>query len=263
MRPGGKTLLGASFIVPGLLFVGIGLQVSYGDEPGLFGRLFRFGGGSSAAAPALPHADEFAVPRAGPPPSMRFSDPDASAGPDFGPPPSRDAPAGPRIIPQPRFSRAATESDPIVTRIALARSSEGNAFGMFLQVFADGTVLDSEGVHHVSPADLKPVSDALQAGDLYRLRGHCGGPPTDFVEQVHVVVYERNLGRLRANAFSYSGNPQGCDHSVRHLHAALEALQTKLSRPAAPANASPAAPATLQPLPAQGTGPTIPLTPIN
>ena len=72
--------------------------------------------------------------------------------------------------------------------------------------------------------------DALQVGDLYRLRGHCGGPATDYVEQVHVVIYERSLGRLRANAFSYSGNPQGCEHAVRHLHAALEGLQTKLSR---------------------------------
>ena len=80
---------------------------------------------------------------------------------------------------------------------------------------------------------LKPVSDALQAGELYRLKGHCGGPATDYVEQVHVVVFERTLGRLRANSFSYSGNPQGCDHTVRHLHAALDGLQDEAQPPVA------------------------------
>ena len=28
------------------------------------------------------------------------------------------------------------------------------------------------------------------------------------------------LGRLQAHSFSYSGNPQGCDHVIRHLHTA-------------------------------------------
>ncbi len=63
---------------------------------------------------------------------------------------------------------------------------------------------------------------------LYRLKGHCGAPSTDFVEQVHMVVYERSLGRLRANAFSFSGNPQGCDHAVRHLQTALDGLQARV-----------------------------------
>ena len=145
------------------------------------------------------------------------------------------------------MSRASTESDPIVTRIALARSNDGNQFGMFLQVFADGTVLDGEGTHHLSPADLKTLTDALQAPELYRLKGHCGSPATEFIEQVHVVVYERSLGRLRANAFSYSGNPQGCDHAVRHLHVALDALQAKLARSAAPGASNPV-----------GSGPAVP-----
>src|SRR5205807_5752896 len=38
------------------------------------------------------------------------------------------------------------------------------------------------------------------------------------------------FGRLAAHSFSYSGNPQGCDHVIRHLHTALENLQAKLSR---------------------------------
>jgi hypothetical protein len=101
---------------------------------------------------------------------------------------------------------------------------------MFLQVFADGTVVDSEGVHHIRGADLKPIVDSVQSGDLFRIRGHCGQPATDFIEYVHIVVYERRFGRLTAHSFSYSGNTQGCDHSIRHLHTALENLQSKLSR---------------------------------
>jgi hypothetical protein len=117
-----------------------------------------------------------------------------------------------------------------LTRFALGHSSDGNQFGMFLQIFADGTVIDSEGVHHLRAADLKPVFDLVQSGDLFRARGHCGSPATDFVDYVNVVVYERRFGRLSANSFSYSGNPQGCEHAIHHLHTILENLQLKLSR---------------------------------
>jgi hypothetical protein len=86
-------------------------------------------------------------------------------------------------------------------------------------------------VHHLRAAQLKPIMDIVQSGDLYRLRGHCGAPSTDFVEYVHIFIYERRFGRLTAHTFSYSGNPQGCDHVVRHLHTALENLQARLSQP--------------------------------
>jgi hypothetical protein len=133
---------------------------------------------------------------------------------------------------------------------------------MFLQVYADGTVIDSDGVHHLSPEDMKPLNESLQSGDLYRSRSHCGAPATDFVEQVHIVVYERSLGRLRANAFSYSGNPQGCDHAVRHLHQALDGLQAKLSRQA-PIPATSTTTSSPTTIPSTGTGVVIPLTPAN
>jgi hypothetical protein len=167
----------------------------------------------------------------------------------------------PRIIPQPRVTRPLTEADPIVTRVALGRSSDGNQFGMFLQVFADGTVLDSEGEHHVGRDALRPILEVLQSGELYRVKGHCGSPATDFIEQVHLIVYERGLGRLRASTFSYSGNPQNCDHAVRHLHAALDALQARISRPAS-STPTPGPAPTAPPLsPATGHPTTIPLTP--
>ena len=165
------------------------------------------------------------------------------------------------------MSKAATESDPLVTRVSLGRSDDGTQFGMFLQVFADGTVLDSEGTHHVDSQTLRPLIEAIQSSDLTRLNGHCGAPATDFIEQVHMVVYERSLGRLRATSFSYSGNPQGCDHAVRHLHTTLEALQAKISRPGSttttsqPGTAPASGPAT--PLPLGSTGDRIPLTPLE
>jgi hypothetical protein len=127
-------------------------------------------------------------------------------------------------------SRPVTESDPILTRITLNRSDDGHEFGMFLQVYADGTVIDSEGVHQVGQEALRPLIEALQAGDLYRLKGHCGSPATDYVESVQVIVYERSLGRLRAHSFSYSGNRQGCDNAIQHLHGTLENLQARITR---------------------------------
>ena len=123
-------------------------------------------------------------------------------------------------------------SDPLLlTRTALGRSNDGSQFGMFLQVFTDGTVIDSEGVHHVRPADLKPIMDLVQSGDLTRTRGHCGAPATDFIEYVNIVVYERRLGRLWAHSLSYSGNTQGCDHAVRHLHTTLESFPGEAQPP--------------------------------
>jgi hypothetical protein len=156
-------------------------------------------------------------------------------------------------------SRAITDADPIVSRITLGRSDEGNQFGMFLQVYADGTVIDSEGVHTLGRDAIRGIVETLQTGDLYRARGHCGGPPTDFIEQVQVIVYERSLGRLRAYALSLSGNSQGCEPAVRRLQSALDNLQTKLNRKAP--SGTPLAPAADpgQHLPAQPAGPTIPL----
>jgi hypothetical protein len=114
--------------------------------------------------------------------------------------------------------------------LALGRSNDGSQFGMFLQIFADGTVIDSDGVHRLSAADLRPIAELIQGGDLARVRGHCSSPSADFVEYVHVVVFERRMGRLQAHSLSYSGNPQGCDPAIRQLHTVLESIQAKLSR---------------------------------
>ena len=200
-----------------------------GDEPGRLGRLFRFGSQSQApatppTASASPVPSEIvlegapAPPSAGPTPFVNEASPSATNG-------------QPRLVPQPRVSRGATDSDPILTRVTLGRSSEGSPFAVFLQVYADGTVIDGEGVHQVGRDGVRPVVEALSGGDLFRLKGHCGSPPTDSLEEVQMVVYERVLGRLRANAFSFSANTQGCDHAVRHVQTLLENLQVRLSRP--------------------------------
>ena len=101
---------------------------------------------------------------------------------------------------------------------------------MFLQVYADGTVIESGGTHSVGRQAIKEVIEALEASELYRVKGHCGGPATDFVEQVQMVVYERSMRGIRANAFSFSGNTQGCSHPVQHLQKALDNLQNKVSK---------------------------------
>ena len=184
-----------------------------------FGNSLPAGGSSSGSySSPLPHAGSSGAPL-----------PTFGGGPET---PMTSVANGPteRLTPRSRVSTAVTGADPVLTRFALGKSNDGSSFGMFLQVFADGTVVDSEGVHHVRAADLKPILEAVQSGEMYRLRGHCGAPSTDFIEYVHIVAYERRLGRLQAHSFSYSGNPQGCDHVVRHLHNAIEGLQAKITR---------------------------------
>jgi hypothetical protein len=281
MRPGWKILLRAALVAPGLLIVGLGQSRGAGDEPGRFGlgRLFRFGGGSSSASssnansipnqnPVPPTAPMPTPPDPSYPPTAATLPTAPSSGPatDAAMPSAPATSAAPRIVPRPRVSRAVTESDPIVTRIMLNRSDDGNQFGMFLQVFADGTLIDSEGVHNVGQEALRPIIEALQAGDLSRQRGHCGAPATDSLESVHVIVYERSLGRLRANAFSYSGNPRGCDNAIRQLHSALDNLQARVTRPmtqpTGPVTAPVAPPAPFPTSPGAGQN-VIPLTAPN
>ena len=245
MQPAKSLRMKAALAVPAVLLLAVLSTAGRGDEPGRLGRLFRFGGSSSS----LPATNETAANiglegRAGQAPGA--ASPSALAN-------ATSSGVQPRLIPQPRVSRSVTDADPVVTRIALARADDGNQFGMFLQVYADGTVIDSEGVHHAGREGIKEILSALEQGDLYRVKGHCGGPSTDFVEQVQMIVYERSLGRLRANAFSFSGNNQGCDHAVRHLQSSLDALQAKLSRPAT-ATATASGPAVRSPAPIQLNG---------
>ncbi len=265
-----------------LLVLGASRALADGDDSnsGILGRIFRFGDKPSTSGPApsqagpqftpLPYGSSFgnSLPPSGS--TARPANPPVS---NFGglpetPPLSTASGPAERLTPRSRVSSAVTNADPILTRFALGRSNDGSSFGMFMQVFADGTVVDSEGVHRVRLADLKPIVDAVQSGEVYRLRGHCGAPSSDFIEYVHIVVYERRFGRLQAHAFSYSGNPQGCDHVIRHLHSALENLQAKLSHPATPAGAgtigaSPAVPLNAAPsLPSTTpAGPVISLSP--
>jgi hypothetical protein len=258
-------------VAPGLLLLSLGSCVVQADDSGFFGRLFRFGGKSASSAntstssnrntpvPYNSNSGNSTKFTQSAPSNSSSSGPSSNNGlfasPPATPPTSSTGPL-PRLTPKPRVSSAVTSADPVLTRFALGRSNDGSQFAMALQIFSDGTVIDSEGVHRLRAADLRPIFESVQSGELDRLRGHCGAPGTDYIEYVHIIVFERRMGRLMAHAFSYSGNPQGCDHAVRHLHIALENLQQKLSRQ--PATGKPAAsvPAALgvSPLPAPLSG---------
>jgi hypothetical protein len=283
-------------------FVGLAIMPasSRADDNGFFSRLFRLGGNQPATAPA--HGSSGSEPGRGVPNTQpgtyesAFGDIGSgrsSASPSNGSsrPPGPTVPAGPistegpstpdfgrgdsgpRVTPRPRVAPAVTSADPLLTRLALGKSNDGSQFGMFLQVFADGTVIDSEGVHHLSPSDIRPIAEAIQSGEVARLRGHCGTPSNDFIDYVQVVVFERRMGRLQAHSFSYGGNPQGCDSGIRHIHAILEALQAKLSGPPASASGSSVEasgrPATIRSTDARvssappSSGTVIPLTPLS
>jgi len=242
---------------------GLGLMVAIAgvgavqadDGGGFFSRLFR--GGSPAVNPYN------ARPRTDPPPGLGRTSPSPASQPAQAPANPADLPATPpvadpgptgRITPRPRGSTAVTNADPILTRIAVGRSSDGTQFGMLMQIHADGTVIDSEGVHRLRPADLRHLGEVLSSGELARLHGHCASPSADYLEYVQITVYERRMGRLAAHTFSYAGNPQGCDPALKHLHQALEELQLKLSRVQAPTPAAATQPASHGP-----SGPPVPL----
>jgi hypothetical protein len=248
-----------------LVILAVGMAPASGDDTGILGRLFRFGGSSSDSSPssttsapsqtgALPYGrpgGNSASPNSSNPfaPAPMVSNFNGLPQTPVTTPPVADGSSA-RLAPRPRTTQAVTTADPLVTRVALGRSNDGSQFGMFLQVFADGTVIDSEGVHHLRALDLRPIVETVQSGELYRVRGHCGAPSTDFIESVQIVIYERRLGRLNAHSYSYSGNGQGCDHAVRHLHTVLENVQAKLSRQPATMNPSGGAPAPIGSSPA-------------
>lgn len=247
--------LAGAFVMPGLLILAFDPGPAQADDSSFFGRLFRPGGNSSSSKSS---ANSTSAGGSGYPgsqaPSSAFGDigtggssfPTGSAAsrapnptPAGGPIPSEGPStpdlsglqdSQPRLSPRPRVSSAVTTADPLLTRMALGRSNDGSQFGMLLQVFADGTVIDSEGVHRLSAAELRPLVEATQNSELSHVRGHCGTPSNDFIDYVHIVTFERRMGRLQAHSFSYAGNPQGCDNGIRYLHTALENLQVKLSR---------------------------------
>jgi hypothetical protein len=251
-----------ALVAPGLLVLAVAPRSALGDDNGFFGRLFRLGGNpsSSASSPSRSAQSSSRAPAAAAANGSRSAFGDIDSGRSLAPPAGTSArPLGPipatgalssggpatpdfgeqngaqpRLTPRARFSGAVTSADPLVTRMALGSSNDGSKFGMFLQIFADGTVIDSEGVHRLSASDIRPIVEAIQTGDVTRLRGHCGTPSNDFIDYVHIVVFERRMGRLQAHSFSYAGNPQGCESGIRILHAALENIQAKLSRQAAP-----------------------------
>ncbi len=294
-----RTRLGV-WIAPGILGLALLPVSAWGDDNGFFGRLFRLGGNNQSGSSANPGQPK--SPRSSPAPqpgtyesafgdtgsggafippanrSPRLPNPTPAVGPISSEGPSTpDAGGGdsqPRLSPRARVAPAVTSADPLLTRMALGKSNDGMQFGMFLQIFADGTVIDSEGVHRLSPSDIRPIAEAIQSGEIARLRGHCGTPSQDFIEYVHLVVYERRMGRLQAFSFSYGGNPQGCEAGIRHLHAVLESVQAKISRPPSAITTAPAgggagstavnAAASLPAIPpSEPAGDVIPLTPVE
>ncbi len=286
--------VGGALVVPGLLILAFHPGSAQADDSTFLGRLFRLGGSSSSSS--SPSSSSSSTPSANSTnsggygssgsqaPSSAFGD--IGNGGSFYPSGStplrapNPTPAGgqlatdgpstpdlssshntqPRLNPRPRASSAVTTADPLLTRMALGRSNDGSQFGMLLQIFADGTVIDSEGVHRLSASDLRPLVDALQNSELARVRGHCGAPSSDYIEYVHIVIFERRMGRLQAHSFSYAGNPQGCDNGIRYLHTALENIQAKLSRQPAVAAAGAASVAAPMYAPVAGTTSSRPAT---
>ena len=149
-----------------------------GEEPGRLGRLFRIG------APSRGRAFLRGEAKAGEKPDVRrdLSAPPRRSLPLYPGSPDPPAPplsgatesAGSRIKPQPRVNRAITEAEPLVTRISIGRTDDGKQFCMFVQIFADGTVLDSDGVHRVGPSTCGPSPRSSSRANWPSSRGTAG-----------------------------------------------------------------------------------------
>ena len=197
MRGGLWKTMGA-LAAPGLLVLALDPATVRGDDTSFFGRLFRLGGGSSSSSSSFP-ASSGSTGRSGssgngPTPSQygdigsggSFIPPATSSrGPSPTPASGPISPEGPstpelsnssnsqlHLTPRARVTSAVTSADPLVTRMALGRSNDGSQFGMFLQVFADGTVIDSEGVHRLGSADIRPLYEAIR-----KRRAHAASRP--------------------------------------------------------------------------------------
>ena len=113
MRPRLFPVLGAASVALFFIILGLAVQFANADEPGRFGRLFRF---KQPSAASTPH-------EISPPDSLRspVRNNEASE--------STPSPSLARLVPQARTSQAATEADPLVTRISLAVPMTGSNLG--------------------------------------------------------------------------------------------------------------------------------------
>lgn len=259
--------------------------VAHADGPGLFGRLFK----KKEARNANPAPRQNGLPgMTRPAPGSAGADPDAhdhGSGPEgsslpftnananpepAAPVPGPADPAQARNDPRPAAptasSRPITEADPLLTRVSLIRGDKGQRFGVFLQIYTDGTVLDSQGIHRLQRSEMAPIIQAIQACDVTRRPAHCGGQSSDYLEAVQFVIHDRSSGKLRAHAFSCSGDIRTCDQGLQRLQMVLDELMTKFSGGPSPdagaVGPGPVASGPIVSTPAGG-GPSLPIAPAN
>lgn len=189
-----------------------------GQESGLIGRIFR----KPESTPTRKKVE---------PASGRSRRAETEA--DIAPPVADESAPIPSLPPGARVG-APANGDPLVSRFCIGRAADGQTFGMFLHVFADGTVMDSAGLHHSDPAQLDRLRDVLKDTPVDSLEGHCDGTAGDYLEVVYVILYQRAGGKIRARTLSYAGNTQGCDPALQKLQATLEGFQAHLSSPTMP-----------------------------
>lgn len=185
------------------------------DEPGWLGRILR----RNAAPAASPRRVTPAMSRdrtsAGllEPPSIE----------ERAEVPTTPARPAASLVPPP------ANADPLVSRFAVGRATDGSTFGVFLHLYADGTVMDSSGLHHSDPGQLEILRGVLEDLPLDELDHHYPGAAAGDLEVIQMIVYQRSKGRIRAVSFSYSGDPGDAPPAIRRLHSALESFQMHLA----------------------------------
>jgi hypothetical protein len=208
------------WLIPGLLVV-MGLigplaSAGAGDDRGFLGRIFRRG---STTPPSARRVDP-------------VSDRDRTSADLLKPPTAEELeprPGRPHSVPAAALVPPPANGDPLVTRFAVGRATDGSTFGLFMHIYADGTVMDSSGLHNADPTKLEALRDVLSTLPLNALELHYPGPAAGDLEVIQVVVYQRSKGKIRAVPFSYSGDPSEAPPEIRRLHAALESFQMQFA----------------------------------
>ncbi len=227
LRAIGRSILG--LLVLGLVWSMAGEAHAQGESGGWFRRLFQWNGRGESEPTSypqpqpIPNQPGYPIPETLPYGALEPPQPDLLDGRGAPVPTGVRRAQGERVE-----SRPYTEADPLLSQVLIGRSEQGERFGTFLQVFEDGTVLDARGVHQVDPRALQPLAKAIEGVlDSWNLE-HCGGVSHGMIDQIHVVLYQRGFGRLRARALSYSGNLDGCDTRIARLHRSIETFRAIL-----------------------------------
>ncbi|ADV63155.1 hypothetical protein Isop_2584 [Isosphaera pallida ATCC 43644] len=135
--------------------------------------------------------------------------------------------------PNPALVRVVNEPfEPLLTRVTLIRTPDGNSFGVSMHLFTNGWIIDGQGPHRLTPEEFARIRAAARA---VKGQSHRGTSPGGVLtQQSHYVVFEKTRHQTYALPFVISGDLSNAPTELRQLHEALDELAIRLAGPATP-----------------------------